>query len=138
MSQTKPIRYERIRGGMMSWEALCALAAEAREAALAARLKRVRSAHERLSVAVFEARRRVSPGRSEGFLCPSCSLACVLERHGDKLDQSGRRGAFELWHEKPMCEAFAVFSYTMVVAVETKRGIVQGVPMRVATRERRP
>jgi hypothetical protein len=122
----------------LTWAELCAWQVEAREAALAARLKRVRSAHGRLSLEVFNARHRVSPGRSEGFLCPSCRLACVLERHGDKLDQSGRRGTFELWHEKPMCEAFAVFSYTMVVAVETKRGMVEGVPMRIATRERRP
>ena len=123
---------------MVSWEELCAIAVEAREAAIAARLRRVLGAHERLSREVFNARHRVSPGRSEGFLCPSCGLAVVLERHGDQLDASGRRGTFALCHEAPMCEAFSTFSYTMVVAVETKRGVIEGVPMRIATRELQP
>ena len=120
------------------WRDFCALAVEARELALDARRRRVAGAHQNLSHEVFNARHRVSPGRSEGFLCPGCGLACVLERHGDTLDQSGRRGTFELFHEAPSCEAFQLFSYTMVVTVETKRGMTQGVPMRIATRELQP
>ena len=125
------------------WRAYCALAVREREAAWNARQKRVGAMQRELSYLVFYARRRVSPGRSEGFLCPGCGLAVVLERHGDTVDKSGRRGTFELWHEAPQCEGFAVFSYSLTQVSEVEAGgdrtkLVQGGVMRIAKHEGLP
>lgn len=99
------------------------------------RLRSFLRVHETLSRQVFDARHRVSQSRSEGWLCPECDAPIVLERHGDTLDASGRRGVFKLWHEAPMCEMFSRFSYTFVQAAERKGGSSHGRSMRLATGE---